>query len=166
MTACSSIRSDTSVGMSDTSQETEARLKRRHAIYRESFCMPYLGQSRGKNTVSFDSFTHQDFVKGIIDARVNKRINLNQDVCSGETSDLAHVKAPFVLKQRNFGRPKILYLSNSGAGGLVPVRALKLSKAKQIVRRTSANRGEIAHPQIILDLLHDIDEEIAQWAQA
>jgi len=158
----SSMRSDTSVGMSDASQETEAKLKRRHAIYRES-CMPYLGRSQGKDIVVFDNLSNRNLAKGVMGTKVDKGINFDQDAGS---AGLTH--PPFELKQYNLaGRPKIQQLPNSGAGGLFPMQALKLSKKidKHVTRRMPAICGEIAHPQIVLDLLRDIDEEIAQWTQ-
>jgi len=154
----SSMRSDASVGISDTSQETEAKLKRRHAIYRES-CMPYLGRSQGK-----DISAHRDLAKGTLDTKVDKGINFDQDASSAELSWLA--QPPFELKLA--GRAKIQLLPKSGAGGLFPVRALKLSKKidKHTTRHIPAVRRETAHPEIVLDLLRDIDEEIAQWTLA
>ena len=159
-----SIRSDSSFGISDTLQETEAKLKRRHAIYRESSCTPYYSGKSYFDALDDNVFlaTHRDLAEN------NKnRINFDQNASALETSSRP-LYYSLESKQGNTtllaGRPWISHLPNSGAGGLIPVRALKLSENKHVTRPT--NTGDTVYSQIILELFRDIDEAIAQWGQA
>jgi hypothetical protein len=137
----SSIPSDASVGMSDMSHETEARLKRRHAIYRESSCMPYQASS---------------FVldENIFRPRLE---DFDQDACLAGPL----LQPPFEYQKTLAGRPRTPHFSD----GVMPVRPLEFPKHKHLSRRTVANRREIVYPRIVLYLFRDIDEAIAQWAE-
>lgn len=138
----SSIRSDTSVGMSDTSQETEAKLKRRHAIYRESSYTQYLAKSQHTNLVA-----EKD----------------NAAISVPDTHLGPLLQPPFDLKQTiPHGH---LHIPDSGS--LIPMLPLKLSKKRHPGRlRMAVNGGEsIYHPPIVLELFQDIDEAIAQWSR-
>ena len=131
----SSIRSDISVGMSDTSQDTEAKLKRRHAIYRESACIPYLAKPQHMNLVAKDD-------------------NVSPDTRLGPL-----LQPPIDLPHRRAKTP------NSGSLiPMLPLKLSKKRHPGRLYLAVNGGEN-VCHPPVVLELFQDIDEAIAQWSR-
>jgi hypothetical protein len=171
--------SDTS-GVVPDDLEMEIKLKRRHAIYRESSHAPRLGrprssQSNGGGTSESEndcSSTSCSESRSSV-SRLSGKRGLSNNDCDGTNLDLLHnlddeEATPRMLLQA----PVVSGKSRSAASSerssyrwARSVRPLKLLKKNTSRRATSNISGEIVYPRIIQDLFQDIDNVLNQWGK-
>lgn len=156
--------------------EMEIKLKRRHAIYRESSHAPRLGrprssQSNGAGTSESEnhcSSTSCSESRSSVSRLSGKRDSSGID-CDGTNLDSLHnlddeEATPRKLLQAPVASGKSRFAASSERSWARSVRPLKLKNSKYRPA-TSSISGEIVYPRIIQDLFQDIDDTLHQWGK-
>jgi len=157
--------------------EMEIKLKRRHAIYRESSHAPRLGRPRSSqsngggtsesendcsSTSCSESRSSVSWLSGTRGFSSNgTNLNLLRNLDDEEATPRKLLQAPVVSgKSRSAASSE-----RSSYRWARSVRPLKLLKKSRSRPATSSISGEIVYPRIIQDLFQDIDDVLYQWGK-
>jgi hypothetical protein len=170
--------SDTS-GVVPDDLEMEIKLKRRHAIYRESSHAPRLGrprssQSNGGGTSESENYcssTSCSESRSSVSRLSGKRefssndgdgtdLDLLYNLDDEEATPRKLLQAPVVS-----GKSRFAASSERSSFRARSVRPLKLLKNSRSRPATPSISGEIVYPGIIQDLFQDIDDALYQWGK-